>query len=124
MITRHLSVALLLLGLNVPVAASNVQFLRDAPVAKMTKEDQALFRKALYAALEENADGAATRWENPDTQASGVLTPLSTFERDGMRCRRIEIANNIQGTSARSAFDLCRHPDGRWRSAAPTPQSK
>ncbi len=110
---------LALLAVGAPAHASNLQFLRDAPVAKMTKEDLALFQSSLRAALDQNADGSTRRWENPATGASGTLTPVSTFEQDGARCRRLEIVNTVQGVTGRSTFNMCRQADGTWVSAAP-----
>lgn len=101
-----------------PAPASNLQFLRDAPVAKMTKDDLALFQSNLRAALDQNADGSTRRWENPATGASGTLTPVSTYEQDGATCRRLEIVNTVQGITGRSTFNMCRQADGTWVSAA------
>jgi surface antigen len=101
------------------VFASNVQFMRDAPIAKMTKEDLALFQANMREALEQDADGTTRRWKNPDTGTSGTLTPVSTFEQNGLKCRRLEIVNTLQGLTGRSLFDMCRQADGNWVSSAP-----
>jgi surface antigen len=101
------------------VLASNVQFLRDAPIAKMTKEDLALFQTNMHEALEQDADGATRRWKNPNTGASGALTPVSTSEQNGLKCRRLEIVNTVQGLTGRSTFDMCRQADGTWLSSTP-----
>jgi surface antigen len=101
------------------VFASNVQFMRDAPIAKMTKEDLALFQTNMREALEQDADGTTRRWKNPDSGASGTLTPVSTFEQNGVKCRRLEIVNTVQGLTARSTFNMCRQADGTWVSSAP-----
>jgi surface antigen len=114
MVVRIVLLALLLLGLSARATASNLQFLRDAPISKMTKEDSALFQAAMREALEHDADGVTRRWENPKTGASGTLTPVSTSMHDGVKCRKIEIINNVQGQSGRSAFDMCRQPNGEW----------
>jgi surface antigen len=88
--------------------------LRDAPIAKMTKEDLALFQTNMREALEQDPDGTTRRWENPKTGASGTLTPVSTFEQNGMKCRRLEIVSDAQGLTARSTFNMCKQADGTW----------
>jgi surface antigen len=108
-----------LAAVSAPVLASNVQFLRDAPIAKMTKEDLALFQTNMHEALEQDADGATRRWKNPNTGASGALTPVSTSEQNGLKCRRLEIVNTVQGLTGRSTFDMCRQADGTWLSSTP-----
>jgi surface antigen len=113
-------VALLtLVALSAPVSASNIQFLRDAPIAKMTKEDLALFQTNMREALEQDPDGTTRRWENPNTGASGTLTPVSTSEQNGVKCRRLDIVNTVQGLTARSTFNMCRQADGTWVSSTP-----
>jgi surface antigen len=121
---RHASFAALavLIGLSAPALSSNLQFLRDTPISKMTPEDRDLFQKNMREALEQSADGVARRWENPKTGASGVLTPTSTVEQHGTKCRRLEIVNNVQGLTGRSTFNMCRQADGSWASS--TPKSK
>jgi surface antigen len=106
-----------LAAVGAPVLASNVQFLRDAPIAKMTKEDLALFQTNMHEALEQDADGTTRRWKNPNTGASGALTPVSTFDQNGVKCRRLEIVNSVQGLTGRSTLNMCKQTDGTWASS-------
>ena len=62
-------------------------------------------------ALDYIADGQPRRWENSQTGATGVLTPLTTFEHEGMNCRRLEMFNEVKGVTGRSVFVFCRQPD-------------
>jgi surface antigen len=110
----------LVLGLAaLPALASNVGFMRNSPIANMTKEDLEQMRAATQTALEQTADGGSYRWENSKTGASGVLTPLKTFERDGRTCRNLEIFNSARGFTGRTHYDFCKQPDGSWQSPAP-----
>lgn len=111
----HCLRAACLVVLAAPALASNVWFARDMPMSQMTDADREILSAAADEVLENGADGATQRWENPETGAGGALTPQSTTERDGMRCRRLEIANEVKGRTARSQFDFCRQADGGWK---------
>lgn len=113
-----LSVALLALAPGLTLA-SNVQFLRDSPISKMTPEDLTLMRATIHETLDQGTDGASKRWENPKTGASGIVTPLKRYERDGAPCRLVEIFNEAQGFSGRTRYDFCKQPDGSWKMPAP-----
>lgn len=101
-----------------PALAGNVAFLKDSPLSKMNNEDLELLRAAARSALNHTEDGAQQRWENPQSGAAGVLTPLETFDRDGTHCRRLEIFNDARGSQGRSVQVFCRQPDGTWKAAA------
>jgi len=97
-------------------AQSNMTFLQDAPLERMTREDLALMMKSSNEALGKNADGETSAWTNPKTGASGTITPLSSFTRKGLRCREAEYTNHAGGFNGRSRFTLCRVGDD-WKIA-------
>lgn len=117
---KRLMLASLLCGLA-PAFAGNVTFLKDSTLSKMGSEDMEILRAAARNALDYHADGQPRRWENAQTGARGVLTPLTTLEHDGMSCRRLELFNEVRGTSGRSVFVFCRQPDGTWKVPAKPP---
>lgn len=98
-----------------PAHAFNTQFMNNTPLSKMTTEDVTLFKAAVYAVLDEGADGATRPWSNPKTRAGGEITAVRTFEERGESCRELEIANSAGGLSNRSVSTLCRVPGGNWR---------
>ena len=116
-----LSIALLALGAGATLA-SNVTFMRNSPLSKMTSDDLALMRTTMRESLDKGADGTSQRWENPATGASGVVTPLKSYQREGVACRTVEIFNEAQGFSGRTRHDFCKQPDGAW--AAPAPKKR
>jgi len=95
--------------------AGNVRFLKDSAISKMTDADLELLRSSARNVLEYAADGESRRWENSQTGAKGVLTPLTTFDRDGAPCRKLEVFNEVKGVAGRSVFDFCRQADGTWK---------
>ena len=112
---RNCAGAIFFVCLTPPLYAANVWFAQDMPISQMTGADIEILSSAAEEALENAPDGETRQWENPETGAGGALTPLSTSEEDGMRCRRLEIANEAKGKTARTEFDYCRQADGSWK---------
>jgi surface antigen len=98
-------------------AQSNLTFLQDAPIARMTREDVALMTKNSNEALNGNADGETSAWTNPRTGASGTATPLRTFTQKGMKCRETEYTNHAGGLNGASRLTLCRQGSD-WKIAS------
>jgi len=96
------------------VSASNVQWLRDTAMSNMTEQDMEVMRQTARNVLNNGADGESERWENKETGAKGVLTPLDSFEQNDQICRRLEAFNEVGGASGRSVFVFCRQEDGNW----------
>jgi len=107
--------AVSLVFLSAPIYASNVWFAKDMPISQMSEADIAIMSAAIDQTLANVADGVTQRWSNPDTDAGGALTPLSTSEEGGLLCRQLEIANQAGGRSARSVHQYCRQADGSWK---------
>lgn len=96
--------------------AQNIDFLRDAPIAHMTKEDIALMERNYLQALDSLPDGHTNTWTNPKTGASGTATPTRTTKQDGATCRMLEITNQAGGRSGRSEWTFCETKGG-WRTS-------
>lgn len=107
--------ALLVLVAGGSTFASNYFFLEEAPSRHFTEADTQMFTTAVSDALDNSQDGNITAWRNPDTNASGRLKPLKTYQADGTTCRRLQIANKAGGLKSNSAFNFCRQPDNSWR---------
>ena len=95
--------------------AINTFSIRDMPVYYMTEEDKEIFKAAVGDVLERKGDGEGAHWENPKTGAHGDLLPRVSFERDGQRCRELEVANSARGRSNRLVVTLCKQSDGEWK---------
>jgi surface antigen len=102
------------MGITTLVSASNVQWLRDTAMSNMTEQDMEILRSAARNVLNYGPDGESKRWENKETGAKGILTPLDSFEQNDQFCRRLEAFNEVGGASGRSVFVFCRQEDGEW----------
>ncbi|MEZ5581847.1 MAG: RT0821/Lpp0805 family surface protein [Candidatus Competibacteraceae bacterium] len=109
-------VAFAFISMSTPAFAVNWTFLENSAVQKFNDQDWQLFSEAGKRALEETPDGQTVEWENPATSSQGKITPVSTIEKDGMRCRKVKIANSAGGFSGESVFDFCRDPQSNeWK---------
>lgn len=120
--TRPTIIAVCLFGITAVATASNVRWLQDSAMSNMTDADMEVLRAAARNVLNYGPDGEAKRWENKETGAKGVLTPLRSFEQDGMFCRQLEAFNEVKGASGRSVFNFCQQEDDTWLiSSKPAP---
>jgi surface antigen len=63
--------------------------------------------------------GSFQKWSNPATGDDGSVTLISTFERDGMACRRLAHVIKLRGVKPERQFVIsrCRAADGSWKIA-------
>jgi len=109
-------IAIVFISTSTPAFAMSWTFLDNSAVQKFNDEDWKLFSEAGKRALEETPDGQTVAWENPATSSKGQITPMSTTEKDGLRCRKVNIANSAGGFSGESVFTFCKDPDsGAWK---------
>lgn len=114
--SASLTVALLALA-AVPSWAFNTQFLKETPYTKFSKEDKRLLTQNIDKALAESGDGQTTEWKNEASGASGSLTPQKSFERDGRKCREIEVRNRYKALQDQGpgVFIYCQDKSGKWQ---------
>jgi surface antigen len=97
--------------------ALNTQFLKETPYAKFSKEDKRLLMQSIDKALAESGDGQTTEWKNEVSGASGALTPQKSFERDGRKCREMEVRNRYKTLHGQGNFTFCQDKAGKWQLA-------
>jgi surface antigen len=99
--------------------ATNLGFLGNAPISRMTTEDVDLLYAAAVNALENSENGERTGWENPATDAGGTFMPVQTFDGPaGERCRMLQVSTRASGLRNQLALPLCKQPDGAWKMKA------
>jgi len=80
----------------------------------LDKADIAYHNRAQQQAFEYNKAGASSTWKNPDTGASGAITPTKTFEKNGNYCREYTQNISVGGKAEKAYGTACRQPDGSW----------
>ena len=104
-------------GFSTPTYALNWQFLKYSPISFFNDEDWRLLRETGLDALNNQADGITVSWENPQTQNSGTITLVKTYEKEGSTCRQAKLFNKGGGQTGTSVFDFCRNADETWQVA-------
>ena len=78
--------------------------------------DKAYMQNTTQTALEKNVDGGVSNWNNPNSQASGSITPTRTFqETSGRYCREYTQKINVGGKEETVIGTACRDAQGTWK---------
>ena len=101
-----------------PTAALAVNWMyltnQPGPFLVMSDPDRELFQKTAREALEQVPDGGSLSWKSPINDTFGVVHALSTFSRDGMRCRKMRFETSANNVTGQSEHTLCKTADGSW----------
>jgi surface antigen len=98
--------------------AANLGFLNNTPITYMKQRDLQALNKAAQEALNTKKDGESLDWDNKGAgnpvPINGTVTPRSTFEAQGMQCRKIELVAHAKGQTQTWMPSACKHSDGKW----------
>lgn len=82
----------------------------------LDKADMTYHNQTAQKAFETARTGTAIDWQNPDTGASGSITPTRTFQQEtGNYCREYQQTITVGGQSQEAYGTACRQPDGSWQ---------
>jgi surface antigen len=81
----------------------------------LDENDRREAERSAQVALEQNPDGRATTWQNPNSGHSGSTTPTRTYETTSGPCREYTTSVVIDGKTQTAHGTACREPDGTWR---------
>jgi surface antigen len=81
----------------------------------LDKADVAYHNRTSQSAFENNKSGSASSWKNPDTGASGTITPTKTTNHGGTYCREFTQSINVGGKVEKGYGTACRQQDGSWQ---------
>ncbi len=82
----------------------------------LDRADQAYMVSAAQSSLERSRTDEPTTWVNPDSGASGTVTPTHTYRAaDGRYCREFTQAVTINGEVQQAYGTACRQADGTWK---------
>jgi surface antigen len=83
--------------------------------AGLDEEDRRMAAAAEYQALEYGQAGAATPWNNPQSQHRGQIVPGKPYPQGEQFCRPYTHTIYIAGQPQTARGTACRGPDGTWR---------
>jgi len=82
----------------------------------MDQRDNEMLKNTTQRSLEAEPTGRTSSWRNPDTGASGTITPQRTYTaNDGEPCREFQQTVTIGGKTEQAIGTACRQSDGSWR---------
>ena len=93
------------------------KWLDTSPIKFFTDQDWELMRSTARRTLDKADDGTTAAWSNPETEASGSITVINTYEEEGRRCRKTKFFNSARGLTGTGIFRLCKVEDGTWKIA-------
>jgi surface antigen len=75
-------------------------------------------RQCTAQTLEHAKDGQTVSWRNPDNGVDYKMTPIETYRKDELKCRRyVAVATSDSERQALNR-EACRQPDGQWSVSA------
>jgi surface antigen len=104
-------------GLFTPGAcAANLGFLKGAAVEQFNDADWKMLDHAVDDALNNQPDGKGVTWKNEETGHWGTVTPLTTMQKHGLKCRKVRFENTAGKRTGQATFTYC-DKDGVWKLA-------
>jgi len=83
---------------------------------RLDEKDKEMATQAAHQAFENNHTGAPSSWQNPDTGASGSITPTRTYQiENGQYCREYTQDITVGGEKHQTYGTACRQSDGSWK---------
>lgn len=100
----------------VAIGALGGAFLGSELGKSLDEVDRQKANQTQQTVLENNKDGAASAWSNPNTGNSGQVTPTRTYQvASGENCREYEHEITVDGRREVVKGTACRQADGSWR---------
>lgn len=82
----------------------------------LDRADVAYHNRTQARALEGNRAGTTSSWKNPDTGASGSVTPTKTYNNsEGQPCREFSHSIKVGGKTQTGYGTACRDASGDWQ---------
>jgi len=82
----------------------------------LDRADVAYHNRTQARALESNRAGTTSSWKNPDTGASGSVTPTKTYNNSsGQPCREFSQTIKVGGKTQTGYGTACRDANGDWQ---------
>lgn len=83
---------------------------------QLDERDRLMMARTTQTSLESARSGQVSQWRNPDTGASGTITPKPAYTvSSGQACREFQQTVTIGGKTEQAFGTACRQPDGSWK---------
>ena len=96
-------------------AALPTDILGNTPLLKMSDADKKLQYEAVMDVLESSDVHAVREWENKKTGFKGRVDAQGDMtSADGLRCRRLQLRMQLNGSQSLFTFPFCKDAQGQW----------
>ncbi|TNE56997.1 MAG: glycine zipper 2TM domain-containing protein [Alphaproteobacteria bacterium] len=84
--------------------------------AHLDARDKQMMYATTQQAMESSPNGATQSWSNPQSGASGSITPTSSYQNTaGNECRTFSQNVAADGQTYAGTGTACKQPDGSWQ---------
>ena len=94
--------------------AANMSFLDKTPISRFNDQDNKMLQAAFQKAMNDSEDGTTVEWKNEKTNSGGTITPVSTFERKGAKCRKTKVTTEHKLLKGEGEYNFCKNSKGTW----------
>ena len=106
-----------------PAHASNFDFLKYAPISRLSAAELTEFKAAVDKALDESPDGQAMQWKAPKSEFNATVTPMKKFTEGKRDCREARVESEARELKASGVYSFCKTAKG-WQFKSPTAKKK
>ncbi|GFE85813.1 RT0821/Lpp0805 family surface protein [Steroidobacter agaridevorans] len=97
------------------VAALPTDILGNSALLRLSDEDKKLQYQAVVDVLESSDVHAVREWENKKTGFKGRVDAQGDMtSADGLRCRRLQLRMQLNGSQSLFTFPFCKDEQGQW----------
>jgi surface antigen len=82
---------------------------------QLDRVDRQYAQQTAYNAFETVPTGQTSTWNNPDSGNYGQITPVRTYQSNGLDCRDFRQTVYVGDQPSTTYGTACRQPDGTWR---------
>jgi hypothetical protein len=121
--TFPIALAAMLVAFALPAHASNVDFLKYAPISRLTAPELKEFKAAVDKMLDEAPDGQAVQWKAPKSEFNASMTPMKRVTEGKRECRDARFETEARELKASGVYTFCKSSKG-WQIKSPPAAKK
>ena len=95
-----LALAATVTAFALPAQASNFDFLKYAPISRLSASELTEFSAAIGKSLDEASDGQALQWKAPKSEFNATVTPMKRYAEGKRECREARIESEARELKA------------------------
>ena len=113
-----LALAATVTAFALPAQASNFDFLKYAPISRLSASELTEFSAAIGKSLDEASDGQALQWKAPKSEFNATVTPMKRYAEGKRECREARIESEARELKASGLYTFCKSAKG-WEIKSP-----